>query len=153
MELVANIWPVVDGASGIVLRFFVRAYAIQADDNVISQTLRALAPTDFRIARMFRIAQAMTIVSEHGMLEGAVTVGDFQEYREMILRPAFRELEVDFARLQGIAMGKSDKEPLGIALIPRFPEEPYVVVTMLIEGQDGQLAPQLRRATPTSARD
>lgn len=146
MELVANVWPVVDGATGIVLRFFMRAYAIEADDAIISQTLRTLSPSDFRIARVFRIPKVMTIVSEHGMLEGAVTVGDFQEYREMILRSAFGELEEDFAKLQGIAAGKSDKGPLGIGLIPRFPADPYVVVTTLIEIEDGQLIPQVRRA-------
>ncbi len=49
MELVANVWPVVDEISGLVQRFFMRAYAMESNDYVISTVLQALASTDFVI--------------------------------------------------------------------------------------------------------
>ena len=36
MELIANVWPVADAGTGIVQRYFMRAYAIDAEDHVIS---------------------------------------------------------------------------------------------------------------------
>lgn len=142
MELVANVWPVVDAGTGLVLRYFIRAYAMDAPDDVISATLRALAPTDFRLARMFTIPQRFTVVSEHGQLQGCVSIRDFHRYQEEILIPAFTALEKGVAPLQGI--GESlDGQTVGVSVTPRFPAEPYVVVTSLLELSQGQLVPQI----------
>ncbi len=148
MELAANVWPVVDADTGIVLRFFMRAYAMTGDDEVISRTLLALAPADYHVARVFRIPLAMQIASEYGTLKGARPIGEFHERRDVILDSAYRELEADFAKLQGIVVEDFDEGALGIAMIPRFPVDPYLVVTILIERPDGQLVPQLRVAAP-----
>jgi hypothetical protein len=142
MELAANVWPVVDVRTGLVLRYFVRAYAIEGPDDVIGATLRALAATDFRMARMFRIPRNFRVASEHGTLNGCVTIADFHNHQAAILEPAFSELEDSFARLQGIAQSGIGREPIGVAISPTFPKEPYLVVTILIETADGQLIPQ-----------
>lgn len=144
LELVANVWPVVDAGTGIVLRYFIRAYAMDAPDEVISATLRALASTDFRLARMFRIPQRMIIVSEHGELAGGVMIGDFHRHQEEILTPAFAKLEQGFAPLQGIGQRPGTGEAMGLEVIPRFPADPYLVVTSLVETAQGQLIPQIR---------
>ena len=39
MELVANIWPIVDQTTGIVQRFLFRAYALEATEQEISTEL------------------------------------------------------------------------------------------------------------------
>lgn len=41
MELVENIWPIVDQETGIVQRFLIRAYAMSASDEEVSVVLRA----------------------------------------------------------------------------------------------------------------
>lgn len=143
LELVANVWPVVDAGTGVVLRYFMRAYAMDAPDEVISATLRALAPTDFRLARMFRIPQHFTVVSEYGQLEACVLIEDFHRYQDEILAPAFTALEKDFARLQGIGALATAGELVGVGIIPRFPAEPYLVVTSLLELPQGELVPQV----------
>lgn len=141
MKLVANVWPVVDSGTGIVLRFLMRAYALDAPDPVISATLRALAPTDFRMAKVFLIPGQFTVISEHGKLVGAISIGDFQRYQETVLRPALRELEGSFTKLQGVGVSEWTGEPHGLGFIPRFSDEPYLVVTTLLEYPDGRLEP------------
>jgi hypothetical protein len=144
LELAANVWPVVDSAAGVVLRYFVRAYAMDAPDEIIAATLRALAATDYRLAHMFSIPRRFRLVSEHGELRGCVTIGDFHRHQETILTPAFADLEKEFAKLQGIAISEDDDQLVPIVVIPRFPTEPYLVITSLLEMPDGDLVPQIR---------
>ncbi|MBI2874239.1 MAG: hypothetical protein HYY09_04075 [Firmicutes bacterium] len=142
MELAANVWPVVDARTGLILRYFVRAYAIEGPDAVIRATLRALAATDCRMARMFRIPENFKVASEHGILNGCITIAGFHHHQAPILERAFSELEDSFAPVQGIAQSDIDPEPIGFAISPTFPKEPYLVVTTLVETTDGQLLPQ-----------
>jgi hypothetical protein len=144
LELTANVWPVVDSGTGVVLRFLVRAYAIDAPDDVISATLRALAPTDFRLAHLFRIPERFILSFEHAEVQGCVTIGDFHRHRQQILTPVFAELEKQFARLQGIGWSQDEQQLIGIGVIPRFPPEPYLLLTALLEMPDGRLVPQIR---------
>ena len=140
MELVANVWPVVDVRTGSVLRFFMRAYLLPPSDAVISTTLRALSGTDFRLATMFAIPERFTLVSEFGGLEGCVTIDDFRHYLSDILEPAMASLEGEYAELQVIGM--LQEKLTGISHMPRFPAEPYLVITPLLEMPDGTLHPQ-----------
>lgn len=141
MELIANVWPVVDESTGLVQRFFMRAYAISADDRVISTLLKALAPTDFRIARDFKVPDHFKLTSEHRTFNGIVPIAVFQQDIQSILEEAYRALESDYAKVQGVDM--SSGSPRLVNIIPRFPESPYTMITALIETSDGQLIPQL----------
>ena len=141
MELIANVWPVIDEGTGLVQRFFMRAYAMDSDDHIISAVLKALAPTDFRIARVFRIPERFSLASEHGTMSGVVTIGVFQQYIQSIIEEAYRDLENDYAKVQGIDM--SSGTPKTVNVIPRFPDDPYTTVTALIETSNGQLIPQV----------
>lgn len=141
MELVANVWPVVDEGTGLVQRYFMRAYAIEAEDRVISSVLKALAPTDFRIAQAFKIADRFKVTSEHGTINGAVPVGEFHQDMQTILEEAYRFIENDYTKVQGIDMSSGSPRPANYT--PRFPDNPYTVTTVLIETLDGQLLPQL----------
>lgn len=143
MELVANVWPVVDEGTGLVQRYFMRAYAIDAEDRVISTVLKVLAPTDFRIARAFKVAARFKVTSEHGTLNGAVPVGVFHQNMQTILEEAYRSVENDYVKVQGIDMSSGSPKPVNV--IPQFPNAPYTVTTVLIETSDGQLIPQLAR--------
>ena len=140
MELVANVWPVMDGNTGFVLRFLARAYALEAPDEVISATLKALAPTDFRLARAFPIPQKYVARSQFGDLAGCVHIRDFHAHQSDILEAAFRALESDFGKLQGVGID-AHSGAHGIGFIPRFPDNPYLLVTTLHESDEGQLQP------------
>ncbi|MDO6462173.1 hypothetical protein Q4485_15795 [Granulosicoccaceae sp. 1_MG-2023] len=141
MELVANIWPVADAGTGIVGRYLMRAYAMDAEDSVISTVLNSLAPTDFRIAREFVIPERFKVCSPYGTEESAVLIGEFHRYQQEILKEGFAALEQDYVKVQGIDLTQG--QPRVVNVIPRFPEAPYTVVTVLLETEDGQLVPQL----------
>lgn len=143
MELTANIWPVVDGHTGIVLRYFARAYALEGSDEQIGTTLRALALADFRMARVFRVPKHIVLVSEHGEMRGAVTIGGFQEQLDKIIRSSLIDLERDFAKFQGVDQPMDGAMLSNVVTVPRFGESPYLVVTTLIEDEHGRLTPQV----------
>jgi len=139
-ELVANFWPVVDGTTGLIQRVLARAYVVAGGDAAISGTLSALAPDDFRLARAFPIPARFELVTEHGTLKGCVSLERYQQHEFAIIEPIIRALESGFAKLQGINV--DSKEPVGLGLIPRFPQAPYIITTFLLEAPDGTLTPQ-----------
>lgn len=140
-ELVANFWPVVDGTTQLIQRVLARAYVVTGGDDVISRTLSALAPGDFRLAEAFRIPSRFQLVTEHGTLKGCVSLEQYQQHEFAIIEPIIRELENGFAKLQGINV--LSMEPIGVGLIPRFPQDPYIITTFVLEAPDGSLTPQI----------
>jgi hypothetical protein len=141
MELVGNLWPVVDAASGLVQRFFMRGYAMQAADSIISQTLNALAPSDYLAAQVFHVPQKYCYTSEHGTLKGCVPIADFHLLQSGIIEEAMREVEAGGPKFLGIQTSEGGVRQVGVK--PRFPNDPYFVVTMLLETAEGHLLPQL----------
>lgn len=140
-ELVANFWPVIDSTSGLIQRVLARAYLVTGGDDVFSTTLLSLAPQDYLLATAFRIPTRFTLQTEFGTLEGCVSIEQYQRYEFAIIEPVLQQLETQFAKFQGIDMEHS--RPVGVAQIPRFSEEPYIITTFLMESPDGRLSPQL----------
>ncbi|OBU24355.1 hypothetical protein [Photobacterium aquimaris] len=141
MELVANVWPVVDITTGFVQRYFIRAYAIDAEDKIISAVLNGLASSDFRISKVFKIPPQFEMMSEHSTISGIVSIDMFQQEIPIILEEGYKSLEKDYLRIQGVDI--SSGTPQVVNVVPRFPENPYILITVLIETIDGQLIPQL----------
>ena len=141
MELVANVWPVADQMTGLVQRFFMRAYAMDAADAVISDTLTSLAPTDFLTARLFPVPSKYRHIDACGTLQGCVPIGDFHLLQSGIIEPAMRELEASGPPLLGISINQGKCHSTGER--PTFPAKPYLVTTTLVETPDGRLIPQL----------
>ena len=81
LELVANIWPIVDDTSGLIQRVAARAYALPAgSDSRISDVLLGLAATDFVMAKQYGIPKRFTVQSEFapllpGTMRGVRTLG------------------------------------------------------------------------------
>lgn len=142
MELVANIWPVVDSSSGLIHRFAARAYVMNAPNVVISSTLRSLASTDYVLARQFPIPPLFEVVSEHGKLQGAASVDLFNQHQPEILEEALRTMEAEMPKLHGVGMD-SEGKPFHQRITVSFPQDPYLVVTFLIEDADGNLHVQI----------
>lgn len=141
MGLVANIWPIVDEQSGLIYRVLARAYALETTDNVISSTLLALAPKDYLLASAFTLPDRFQHVTAHGTLKACLHISDYATYESVIIEPIITQLEEQFAKLQGVCMTRG--EPIGIAHIPRFGQEPYVITTFVMESLNGKLTPNL----------
>ena len=145
MELVANIWPIVDASTGYIQRIAARAYAVPAgNDELISRVLTALAPTDFALAKQYPISQQFTVVSEYRELSGIVSVHEYNLYDQLIITPILDALAEDRPEILGIAL--VDGNPQGVRPNLRFAIEPYTVTTFLIEDADGNLVPHIHRS-------
>jgi hypothetical protein len=140
-ELIANFWPVIDSTSGLIQRVLARAYLATGGDEAFSSTLLSLAPQDYLLATSFRIPTRFTLQTQLGTLEGCVSVEQYQRYEFTIIEPVLQQLESQFAKFQGINMQAS--KPTGVAQIPRFTKDPYIITTFLLESPDGCLTPQL----------
>ncbi|WP_201575320.1 hypothetical protein [Psychrobacter immobilis] len=141
MELVANIWPIVDQMTGIVQRFLFRAYALDATDQEISTVLTTLARADYRTAQVVKIPDNYKLSAEHGTISEAMEVAMFNQYMHSIVEDTLIAAEKSFANMNNYGIGVDGP------LIPealKFPAEPYLVTTYLIELPSGELIPHVR---------
>ena len=141
MELVANVWPIVDQMTGVVQRFLFRAYALDATDQEISTVLNILARSDYRTAQVEKIPDNYKLSSEHGTMSGAVEVAMFNQYMHSILEDTLIAAEKSFANMNNYGIGVDGP------LIPealKFPAEPYFVTTYLLESPSGELTPHTK---------
>ena len=141
MELVANIWPIVDQMTGIVQRFLFKAYALEATDQEISIVLTTLARADYRTAEVVKIPDNYQLSSEHGTMSGAVEVATFNQYMHSIVEDTLTAAEKSFANMNNYGIGVDGP------LIPEaltFPAEPYFVTTYLLESPSGELTPHIK---------
>jgi hypothetical protein len=141
MELVANIWPIVDQETGIVHRFLIRAYALSATDEEISAVLTTLARSDYRTAPPVKIPDRYKLTSEHGTISGAIPISGFHEELNNIVEEALGELEQSFAKLHNYGVNSSGNPRPAKSL--KFPDNPYFVTTSLLESPSGELIVQL----------
>lgn len=141
MELVANIWPIVDQMTGVIQRFLFRAYALEATDQEISTVLTTLARSDYRTAQVQKIPNNYQLSSEHGTMSGAVEVAMFNQYMHSIVEDTLIAAEKSFADMNNFGIGVDGP------LIPealKFPAEPYFVTTYLLESPSGELTPHIK---------
>mgnify|MGYP007084428859 CR=1 FL=1 len=141
MELVANIWPIVDQMTGVVQRFLFRAYALDATDQEISTVLTVLSRSDYRTAKVVKIPENYKLNSEHGTISGAVEIAMFNQYMHNIIESTLTAAEKSFAEMENFGIGVDGP------LIPdalTFPPEPYLVTTYLMEQPNGELIPHLK---------
>lgn len=141
MELVANIWPIVDQMTGVIQRYLFRAYALEANDKEISTVLTTLARADYRTAQVVKISDNYQLSSEHGTMSGALEVAMFNQYMHSILEDTLIDAEKSFANMNNYGIG------IDCPLIPKaltFPAEPYLVTTYLIELPSGELIPHIK---------
>jgi hypothetical protein len=141
MELVANIWPIVDQMTGVIQRFLFRAYALDATDQEISTVLTTLARADYRTAQVVKIPDNYKLSAEHGTISEAMEVAMFNQYMHSIVEDTLIAAEKSFANMNNYGIGVDGP------LIPeavKFPAEPYLVTTYLIELPSGELIPHVR---------
>ena len=141
MELAANIWPIVDQMTGVVQRFLFRAYALDATDQEISTVLTTLARADYRTAQVVKIPDNYKLSAEHGTISEAMEVAMFNQYMHSIVEDTLIAAEKSFANMNNYGIGVDGP------LIPealKFPAEPYLVTTYLIELPSGELIPHVR---------
>lgn len=141
MELVANIWPVVDQETKIVQRFYIKAYAMDASDDEISMVLSTLARCDYRTAECMPIPQRFILNNGGHQINAATSIHQFQESLYSIIEDALVQLEDNFSDMKycGCDYEGNPRQPEAL----RFPDEPYFVTTVLMEDSFGKMTPVL----------
>ena len=136
-EICLNVWCVVDEESNLIYRISARAYAIEGDDKTKSQILKFLAYSDYHLAKELPLlnkyqTKIISATGEELLLPG-VLAQNFNVLFPNVLDDVCKELENNFP----------DK-PIADTSNPRtykmsFPENPYYVLTFLLEDKNGQL--------------
>jgi hypothetical protein len=141
MELVANIWPIVDQETGIVQRYLIKAYALSATDQEISTVLTTLARSDYRTAHPVKISDKYMLTSEHGNISGAIPISTFHQEVNSIVEGMLSTIEHSLTEIHnyGVDMNGNPRQFDPV----KFPENPYFVTTSLLESPSGELKPQL----------
>ena len=137
MELVANIWPVVDQDTMIVQRFFIKAYSMNATDDEISTVLTTLARSDFRTAEVMPIPEQCIIHADFGIIKGAIEINDFYQSMNSIIEEALTKLEHSYSDMKYCGCDNEGKPRKPEKL--KFPAEPYFVTTVVMEDANGEL--------------
>ena len=140
LELVAIVWPIVDDSTGIIQRFAARAYAMQCNAmtmHVSPACSRHSLQAIIILQKKYPIPQHFEIVTEHGTLDGAVSIPGFNEQFSVFVDPALKDLELECQKIDGIS--SISEEPKEISLSLQFAKDTYLVVTFLLEDLDGTL--------------
>ncbi len=137
MELVANIWPVVDQYTGVIQRYFIKAYAMDASDDEISNVLSTLAKTDYRTATLVAIPDEYVLNWDGNEQIGAVTINGFNDNFFRLIEDKLKLVEREFDHPMYSGFNSS-----GYPVFPEkicFPKNPYIVRTALLETSHGKL--------------
>jgi len=138
VELVANIWPIMDRHTGIIQRFAARAYAMRAgDDELVATVLRGLARTDFHTAKQYPVPERVQMLRRGSKMCGATLPAGFNDYAAQIVDAALEDMADSCPDVVGFSM--EGGVPEGVSLGLRFSMDPYLAVTHLVEFEDGSL--------------
>jgi len=111
---------------------------MDAEDSVISTTLRLLAKTDYVLARQFPLPERFKVTSEHGTISGMWRVEEFAYIKLAVAEEAIKVLDQDIPKVHGIGVGLAGE--ISKRQIPiKFPAEPYMITTFIIEDREGNL--------------
>lgn len=142
-EVCVNVWCVIDEGTGLVYRILARAYALAGSDADKSQTLKRLASTDFHVADELPEVLSpytTTVVEDAGAARSAKGLYPralntvFPDILDRICKTIEKRQP---ARLIADAVSGPRTYRLTI------PQEPYYVLTYLIEGATGDIRPYL----------
>jgi hypothetical protein len=131
LEVIVNLWYTMDAEHGYVYSLSGRAYAVSGTEEEKLNVLRALAPTDYLMAKQLPVPKNYRLVSEHGEIKGIAYPQDVQAHRTTIFESIYKELEAEIPRRVQWINGKEVIERLTI------PQEPLCVWTPLIEDDTG----------------
>jgi hypothetical protein len=140
-EVCVNVWCVVDEGTGLVYRIVARAYALAGSDTEKGNALKRLASTDFHVAAEMPDVLApytTTVVDNAGTERSArgLFPSNFNAVFPDVLDRICKSLEKNLpTRLINDAIRGPKAYRLAV------PQEPFYVLTFLIESATGELMP------------
>jgi hypothetical protein len=139
-EACLNIWCIVDKDTRLVYRLAARAYAIGGSDSSKRNVLKFLAHTDYHLAKELPtlkkyITTLVDANNEERTMVGGMYTSDVKMFLPDIIDRVCMELEVGFP-IKAVA---DPDNPYTYKM--KFSNQPYYVLTYLIEDAQGNLKP------------
>lgn len=138
MELVFNIWFIVDIGTDLSNYAIVKPYCLNGSDEDKFKILKILAETDYSTSDRINFAEKITTVfknlSANGFIHKSLVNNYFDQYMELFLIEMEKQLPPIF-KFKGGFLGESK------AINQKFPEEPLFVLTFLMENEYGEIKP------------
>ena len=132
-EFCVNIWFAVSEEDGLVRSVAGRAYFLTGSDDQKTAALKALASTDYVLARKVDIPETHTAILPDGSeVGGAVSPAALEDMASPVFMALYKELDatISDATLWGYETANS---------LDRIPENPLYVITPLLEDEFGQV--------------
>lgn len=138
MELIFNIWFVVDIWTNLSKYAIVKAYAMNGTDQQKSELLKGLAETDYYTSERIDYATNSSVVFENLTAEGYVDASDINEFFNYNIDFFISKME---ARLPVLMEFKGDFIEDFKAKKQKFLLNPLFVLTILMENDWGEIRP------------
>ncbi|ARO87199.1 hypothetical protein EBAPG3_005115 [Nitrosospira lacus] len=138
-EVVINLWAY-SGEDGTILRLAGKTYVMQGTDAEKLALLRRLAATDFLSASWHKVPANFTIQhTDFGEMKGAAHASmiNEQHYHERLFGPLIEKLAQSIPEQARSVNGEYQKFRL------ELPEAPLCISTIVMEYEDGTLAPMV----------
>ena len=139
-EIVLNLWYIVDEGTGDAYSLLGRAYAMTGTDAEKLERLRQLAPTDYLMADRLRVPENFQVILPDGkVMKGYADPAHIRENLGWVYEEVYQHLEKQMPPILKFTEGEN------IAIKQKIPKEPLMVCTALIEDNEGNITPNIRK--------
>jgi hypothetical protein len=139
MELVFNIWFIVDIGTDLSNYAIVKPYCLSGSDNDKFEILKKLADTDYCTSERINFAENCVIkFDSQNSITGYIHKTSINNYFDLNMEFFLIEMEKQLPQIfkfKGDFLGESK------AINQKFPEEPLFVLTFLMENEYGEIKP------------
>lgn len=138
MELVFNIWFIVDIGTQLSKYAILKPYCLLGSDEEKTQILQKLAESDYLTVEKFDFAERCSTVFENITAEGYLHMSSVNHYFDLNFDFFLSEMEKSLPpifKYKGGYLGENK------AIEQKFPNEPLFVLTFLMENEFGEMKP------------
>ena len=139
VEVVANLWWVLDEQSGLVYRLAGRAYVMSGTEAHKISLLRALSTTDYLAAQMFQVPMSFIVTAGEETRAGYCLPSTIADYKEKVFAEVLEQLDKTMPLQASFTVGQEKSFRM------KLPENPLCITTPLIEDEDGVIKPQVKQ--------
>lgn len=138
MELVFNIWFIVDIGTNLCKYAILRPYNLSGNDDEKTELLKIMAETDYFTEERFDFAENNTIVLGSETIEGYIHASNINDFFDQNMDMFVTYMENKLPQklsFKGDVLGENKAEK------QLFPDNPLFVQTILMENEYGDMRP------------
>ena len=136
-EVIANLWYIVDEATGLIYRLAGRAYVASGTEESKTALLKALSRTDYLAARTFSVPKRFSVSNGSQTLEGHCSPSVLDDFMFELFEEVLEHLDENMPIQASFESGEARTFKM------RLPQDPLFVATALIEDESGIIRAQV----------